>query len=503
MLRENYFPADKMAEAVTADEASILQDFFALQADKHGPEILVRLQSIGGKPLGRMEAKGGGAVESGKGEAEKPASVVPPPLLSSVAPPERNVSVIQRTPNVDRPDPPKIILQRRVLEIPEHVRQEILAGIGSTDERGQALTVKGVKGELSDPAVVQMGRRGLQKRKVPQGQRTNQQQSDHLVCQVCGERAGKHSYYGGQVCPSCRAFFRRSVQSGYNDSFKCTQGRGECEVTLVTRKNCQYCRYQSCLAAGMRPSWILSEGERARRSHGRSTGKACPAPPHAVPTSLAELGEVVRWGEMARACLKGTEALDLGTVLDLQQGTCPPALSLAIERRTEACCRLLPQFSSLPASTQRALLSQNLPLLKRLRQAVCLASGLPLSTLVGFINEASLPQGLSDIRTTYRGLWKGESEALGLLEDVANWLELGDVTQLLLLLLLLLFCPDNMGVDDRPVAERVQLKYVLLLQNHLRANLPAGVAATRLARAVMLPTLLRQVEQKTNPSHQA
>jgi hypothetical protein len=29
---------------------------------------------------------------------------------------------------------------------------------------------------------------------------------------VCGERAGKHSYYGGQVCPSCRAFFRRSVQ---------------------------------------------------------------------------------------------------------------------------------------------------------------------------------------------------------------------------------------------------------------------------------------------------
>jgi len=32
-------------------------------------------------------------------------------------------------------------------------------------------------------------------------------------CHVCGETAGKHSYYGGQVCPSCRAFFRRSVQS--------------------------------------------------------------------------------------------------------------------------------------------------------------------------------------------------------------------------------------------------------------------------------------------------
>ena len=44
----------------------------------------------------------------------------------------------------------------------------------------------------------------------------------------------------------------------YNETFKCTKGRAECAVSLVTRKNCQYCRYQKCLAAGMRPSWILS-----------------------------------------------------------------------------------------------------------------------------------------------------------------------------------------------------------------------------------------------------
>ena len=38
-------------------------------------------------------------------------------------------------------------------------------------------------------------------------------ESNPRICHVCGEQAGKHSYYGGQVCPSCRAFFRRSVQS--------------------------------------------------------------------------------------------------------------------------------------------------------------------------------------------------------------------------------------------------------------------------------------------------
>ena len=36
-----------MAETVTPDEASILQDFFAVQADKHGPGIFAPLQSAG------------------------------------------------------------------------------------------------------------------------------------------------------------------------------------------------------------------------------------------------------------------------------------------------------------------------------------------------------------------------------------------------------------------------------------------------------------------------
>ena len=34
---------------------------------------------------------------------------------------------------------------------------------------------------------------------------------------------GRHSYYGGECCPSCRAFFRRSVQSGYNTSYCCVK----------------------------------------------------------------------------------------------------------------------------------------------------------------------------------------------------------------------------------------------------------------------------------------
>ena len=87
-------------------------------------------------------------------------------------------------------------------------------------------------------------------------------------CQVCGEVAGRHSYYEGEVCPSCRAFFRRSVQSGYNNSYCCVRDRN-CTVTLKTRKNCQFCRYQLCLKSGMKTTWVLSEEERKKKFEGR------------------------------------------------------------------------------------------------------------------------------------------------------------------------------------------------------------------------------------------
>jgi hypothetical protein len=83
-------------------------------------------------------------------------------------------------------------------------------------------------------------------------------------CIVCGEKAGKHSYYGGKACPSCRAFFRRAVQSKYYEIFFCIKSE-KCEINLKTRRSCQFCRFKKCLVAGMRTAWVLPEGERNRR----------------------------------------------------------------------------------------------------------------------------------------------------------------------------------------------------------------------------------------------
>ena len=85
-----------------------------------------------------------------------------------------------------------------------------------------------------------------------------------ILCQVCQEKAGKHLYYGGQVCPSCRAFFRRAVLNNYYETFTCRKIK-DCVINSKTRKSCQFCRFKKCLETGMKIAWVLPDGIRRNR----------------------------------------------------------------------------------------------------------------------------------------------------------------------------------------------------------------------------------------------
>ena len=81
---------------------------------------------------------------------------------------------------------------------------------------------------------------------------------DGKHCLVCGDIAGKHIYYGGISCGSCRAFFRRAVRNDSYHNYECSTGLKNCKITVETRKNCQYCRFYKCSQrAGMRIPWVL------------------------------------------------------------------------------------------------------------------------------------------------------------------------------------------------------------------------------------------------------
>lgn len=111
--------------------------------------------------------------------------------------------------------------------------------------------------------------------------------SEHNVidankCQVCDAKAGKHNYYGGNVCTSCRGFFRRSVQSKQYPLFVCIASGNNnnlngtpkgvekethalCKINSKSRKSCKKCRFVRCINCGMRRAWVLSDEDRMKR----------------------------------------------------------------------------------------------------------------------------------------------------------------------------------------------------------------------------------------------
>ncbi|XP_055942383.1 retinoic acid receptor RXR-alpha-B-like isoform X1 [Argiope bruennichi] len=83
--------------------------------------------------------------------------------------------------------------------------------------------------------------------------------SKHL-CSICGDRAsGKH--YGVYSCEGCKGFFKRTVRKDL--SYACREDRN-CTIDKRQRNRCQYCRYQKCLAMGMKREAVQEERQRNR-----------------------------------------------------------------------------------------------------------------------------------------------------------------------------------------------------------------------------------------------
>jgi len=106
-------------------------------------------------------------------------------------------------------------------------------------------------------------------------------------CTVCGDLAAEHLHYGGIACYSCRAFFRRTVNSN-RPILDCSVSQ-ECKINKDTRKRCQWCRFEKCKMVGMKTSWVLTEDDKNKLAIRRD---ASPVPginigePSSVPMNI-------------------------------------------------------------------------------------------------------------------------------------------------------------------------------------------------------------------------
>ncbi|KAF2356984.1 Zinc finger nuclear hormone receptor-type [Trinorchestia longiramus] len=89
---------------------------------------------------------------------------------------------------------------------------------------------------------------------------------------ICGDVA-KSMHFGGLCCDSCKAFFRRSVQSDGFRHFKCS-GDNHCIISIASRKFCKLCRFNKCEKVGMVREWVMSEEERIQLMKSRLNKKS-------------------------------------------------------------------------------------------------------------------------------------------------------------------------------------------------------------------------------------
>ncbi|CAK9297720.1 unnamed protein product [Gordionus sp. m RMFG-2023] len=83
------------------------------------------------------------------------------------------------------------------------------------------------------------------------------------LCRVCGDKASGY-HYKAITCEGCKVFFLRCVAT--NAQFNQCHSGGHCEMDLYTRRKCQYCRFQKCLAVGMKPECVILDRQRSRQN---------------------------------------------------------------------------------------------------------------------------------------------------------------------------------------------------------------------------------------------
>lgn len=81
-------------------------------------------------------------------------------------------------------------------------------------------------------------------------------------CPVCGDRVSGY-HYGLLTCESCKGFFKRSVQN--NKHYTCAEQQS-CPMNRTQRKRCPYCRFQKCLAVGMKTEAVRADRMRGGRN---------------------------------------------------------------------------------------------------------------------------------------------------------------------------------------------------------------------------------------------
>ncbi|KAH6920147.1 hypothetical protein HPB50_028865 [Hyalomma asiaticum] len=264
--------------------------------------------------------------------------------------------------------------------------------------------------------------------------------SKHL-CSICGDRAsGKH--YGVYSCEGCKGFFKRTVRKDL--TYACREER-RCVVDKRQRNRCQYCRYQKCLACGMKREAVQEERQRAKDRNDNeveSTSGAELRVEQPTPSVLA-----------ADAAASGRDPVN--------------SMCQAADRQLHELvqwARRIPHFEELPIEDRTALLKagwNELLIAAFSHRSVTVRDGIVLATGLVVQRHSAHSAGVGDIFDRVL------AELVAKMRDMKM-----DKTELGCLRAVVLFNPDAKGLRNVARVEALREKVYAALEEHCRRHHP-------------------------------
>lgn len=275
------------------------------------------------------------------------------------------------------------------------------------------------------------------------------------MCSICGDKAsGKH--YGVFSCEGCKGFFKRTVRKEL--SYACRENKN-CLVDKRQRNRCQFCRYNKCIAMGMKREAVQEERSDRKGGKGDKSGgdddldTSLGLAPGDMPAERILEAELVC--ERYETELTGG---DLGS--DLQS-----KFKMAAEKQGNSLvewAKQIPHFTELALDDQVALLKggwNELLIMGFAHRSINIQDGIQLANGVIVSRENAYTSGLGDIFDRV------------LIELVSKIQEMQmDKTELGCLRSIVLFNPDVKGLKEIERVEVLRERVYASLEEYTRST---------------------------------
>ncbi|KAJ8288042.1 hypothetical protein COCON_G00007010 [Conger conger] len=313
--------------------------------------------------------------------------------------------------------------------------------------------------------------------------------SQKRLCGICGDRSsGKH--YGVYSCEGCKGFFKRTVRKDL--SYTCRDNK-DCLVDKRQRNRCQYCRYQKCLAMGMKREAVQEERQRNREREGEMESSSAVNEEMPVEKILEAEMAVEQKTELHSDGSSGTSSPN-DPVTNICQAADKQLFTLV------EWAKRIPHFSELPLDDQVILLRagwNELLIASFSHRSITVKDGILLATGLHVHRNSAHSAGVGAIfdRESAHSAEVGAIFDRVLTELVSKMRDMQmDKTELGCLRAIILFNPDAKGLSNSSEVEVLREKVYASLETYCKQRYPEQQG--RFAKLLLRLPALRSIGLK-------